>query len=108
MDLPRGFLDRLLYALVIPFFMLFLAPFVIMAHYWSADGAFLIIAKYIITDILALCFCTFLLGFIWCVFAPKWIESIVARWTPRLIFVSVVLVVGLAVALVTDSAMRAF
>ena len=102
MELPRGFLDRLLYAFVSLFMLLFLAPFVVLAYHWDPQGLLWILVKLVVEDVLLLFFSMFVLAFIWCLFTPAWVARMVASATPKVVYVSVVLVVGLVVALVAN------
>lgn len=108
MDLPRGFGDRLLHGVASAFLTLFFVPFLIVTHFWAPETILWRVVKYVTQDILFLFASAFFLALVWCLFTPRWVEKLLRARTPRLVALSVILVVGLTIALVVSEAARAF
>ncbi len=107
MYLPTKRSDRILYGLACPFLVLFLGISCLTVHYlWLPLDIPTKIVKYLVADALFLFATVFALGFIWCIFTPEWVARLLRRRCVKVIFYSIVLVIGLVVVLVATEIAR--
>ena len=99
--LPRSVGERILLCILCSFVALVLLVFVYSIFLWKPDTFYERVLKMICAEILYTLCGLILLGFVWGLFAPSWLEKIIERQSMRAAFWLLILILGTCAAVVT-------
>ena len=98
-NLPKTVSDRIATALFSPVFAFFIAVPILILRDWQTDTLLLHLVKALSIEILSAFVVVFLLLFIYAIFAPRWVRSLMGQYAPTAITGSTIIIIGLGISI---------
>ena len=98
-QLPKSVGDRILLCILLPFVSLVVSVLVVPVFAWKPETPLEVIAKAVAGEAAFMVVCFLLLGFVWGLFAPSWLERVLQKHALNAVLVCFVLLIGTALGL---------